>query len=333
MSALPQRAAATWAVALALGFAVAACGGGSPESREPAAQAAVIVNETELLRITLSAAAEQRLGLTTVRVARGMANPRRILPGEIVVPPAPGGVPISASTDLTALASNQARTEADVERARSELQLAQQAAQRADALVREEAGSMRARDEARAALAGARATYNGALDQRRLLGNSVNNIRSPGTVWVRVSVFAGDVGSVDRRQAAVVRLLGTEQAGRTARPVDAPPSASPAAGTVDLYYALSNPGGTLRLGQRVSVELPFSGQAEGLMVPNDAVLRDINGGEWVYVRTAPRTYERRRVELAATSGGQAVVRRGLQSGSEVVTAGAAELFGFEFGAE
>lgn len=81
------------------------------------------------------------------------------------------------------------------------------------------------------------------------------------------------------------------------------------------------------------VDLPEQGGlgSAALEVPASAILTDINGGEWVYVETAPHQYERRRVEVARIIGGRAMLARGLASGVRVVTAGAAELFGTEFG--
>ncbi len=81
------------------------------------------------------------------------------------------------------------------------------------------------------------------------------------------------------------------------------------------------------------VDLPEQGGpgAAAIEVPASAILTDINGGEWVYVETAPRQFERRRVEVARIVGGRASLARGLASGVRVVTAGAAELFGTEFG--
>ena len=61
--------------------------------------------------------------------------------------------------------------------------------------------------------------------------------------------------------------------------------------------------------------------------------RDAYGGEWVYVLTGPHAYERRRIEIAAMHDGQAMLARGLARGDKVVIAGAAELFGTEFGAK
>ena len=54
-------------------------------------------------------------------------------------------------------------------------------------------------------------------------------------------------------------------------------------------------------------------------------------GTWVYRRSAPQAYERVRVEVSHLVDGLAVVRRGVRAGDEVVVAGAAELFGTEFG--
>ena len=53
---------------------------------------------------------------------------------------------------------------------------------------------------------------------------------------------------------------------------------------------------------------------------------------WVYARTAPRTYARRRVRLDYQVGELAVLLDGPEPGAEVLTAGVAELFGTEFGA-
>ena len=153
-----------------------------------------------------------------------------------------------------------------------------------------------------------------------------------GGLWVRVSAFAADLPDLDRTAQATITSLGDGAIRVQAEPVKGPPSSNAAAGTVDLFYALGPTPG-LQVGQRVAVALPVRGQMKGLATPAAAILRDIYGGEWVYVRVAPHTYERRRIEIEALNGGQALVARGLKAGAEVVTAGAAELFGTEFGAK
>ena len=53
---------------------------------------------------------------------------------------------------------------------------------------------------------------------------------------------------------------------------------------------------------------------------------------WVYEDLGGNAYTRRRIEVSRHAGDRAVVGRGLREGVKVVTAGAAELFGTEFGA-
>ena len=151
-------------------------------------------------------------------------------------------------------------------------------------------------------------------------------------IWVRVPVYAGDLSSIDRRQAAKVHNLGDSPGSPvlSARPIDAPPTANPNASTIDLYYALPA-AGVFRPGQKVGVTLTLVGAQESLVVPQSAIIRDVHGGEWVYESLAPHQYVRRRVEVRYVAGSQAVLARGPAAGTQVVITGAAELFGTEFG--
>ena len=152
------------------------------------------------------------------------------------------------------------------------------------------------------------------------------------TLWVRVAVYAGDAAAIDVTQPAAVRKLGASAAPMFAKPVTAPLQGNPAAASVDLHYALPGAGTGLRPGERVLVELPMTTTEKGLVVPDAAVLYDIHGATWVYEDLGDHAYARRRIEVARHAGDRAVVRRGLSEGTKIVTAGAAELFGTEFGA-
>jgi hypothetical protein len=293
----------------------------------------LVVHESELLRLTLTPEAQQRLGIATVRVGEGSAAASREGAGEIVVPPtAASGVPTGSLANLQQLGVQQATADGAVAQASAQVRLAHIALARAEALVREEAGSVRARDEAAAGLAIAEAALAMARQQRRLLGPPVSAMGSQSTLWVRVSVSGSDIAAVRRSAAVTVRPLGQNGATRTARPVNAPPSANSVAGTVDLYYVLDNRDRSYRVGQRVAVGLPLGGEIQGLSVPSSAIVRDIYGGEWVYRQTGKDQFLRQRIEIASEGGGQALLSRGLSPGAEIVTAGAAELFGTEFGA-
>ena len=93
-------------------------------------------------------------------------------------------------------------------------------------------------------------------------------------------------------------------------------------------------GARLRPGQRVDVSIPLRGRsaAPRLAVPLGALVYDLNGGTWVYVKAGEHVYVRHRVALDGIVGQWAVLARGPEPGTQVVTTGAAELFGTEFGA-
>jgi formiminotetrahydrofolate cyclodeaminase len=69
------------------------------------------------------------------------------------------------------------------------------------------------------------------------------------------------------------------------------------------------------------------------VLPFNAVLHDIHGGQWVYEQTAEHTYTRRRIQVARLAGSDAVLTSGPAAGSKIVTDGSSELFGTEAGAK
>lgn len=152
-------------------------------------------------------------------------------------------------------------------------------------------------------------------------------------LWVRVPVYSGDVSLLKNGSAATVRALNASPTakGRMARPVQAPPSADPRASTSDLFFQLDNSEHRLRPGERVSVSIPMQGESECLQAPWKSILYDIHGGAWVYKQVEPLVYSRQRVIVDRVSGDVACLAEEVAPGTEVVTAGAAELFGTEFG--
>lgn len=263
------------------------------------------------------------------------------------------------------------RIEADRAMAAStaELEAARQRRQRLEQLLKEGAASLRAVEEARAQEAVATASVEAA--KSRLGVANRNSIGSQGemsieaplegvlkavhtapgqavassaplfeviavdTVWIRVPVYAGELADVDPAQPAAVSSLS--RGGSTAAPsqaaqrIAAPPSADASTAAVDLFYALPNTTG-FRPGERVSVALPLRAGEAALVVPEAAVLYDTYGGTWVYEARPNHVYVRRRIEVAGHLGPKVKITRGPAKGTSVVTIGAAELFGTEFGA-
>ncbi|MEP7383478.1 MAG: efflux RND transporter periplasmic adaptor subunit [Gemmatimonadota bacterium] len=155
------------------------------------------------------------------------------------------------------------------------------------------------------------------------------------SVWVRVAAYVGDIGRLDTRARASIQPLGAPDGARVlpAMPVAAPPSADPLSASADLYYEVANVGVGLRPGERVQVAVPLRGaRSERLTVPWASVVFDHEGGSWVYERLGDHQYARRRIVLGEVVREWAEVRSGIAAGALVVTAGAAELLGTEFGA-
>ncbi|MEP7344123.1 MAG: efflux RND transporter periplasmic adaptor subunit [Gemmatimonadaceae bacterium] len=264
------------------------------------------------------------------------------------------------------------RTKQDLVTAEARLRQAVAEAERVKSLYNDRLLSQRDNDRAQADLAAARAAHEAAAAQEGLVRDGAPEdsrgltplaIQSPdgGVVrmlyagagqsvaagaplaeilrldrlWVRVPVYAGDTRSIVRRADALVHELAGPASGNVVRasPVAAPPSADPAASSVDLYYEIRGASSRLRPGERVGVTLTLSSASlHSLVVPFSAILRDMSGGSWVYERTDSVTFARRRVEVARIVGSNAVLASGPKAGTVVVTTGAAELFGTEFGA-
>lgn len=152
-------------------------------------------------------------------------------------------------------------------------------------------------------------------------------------LWLRVPAYVAEVDSFSQVQSVLVRDLNGRGRIYQGRKIDAPPTADPLALTADLYFEIANPDLQLRPGQRMTAILPSrSSVGKAIAVPASAIVYDIHGNSWVYLKTAEGVYRRQRVEIVRMNGGRALIKRGLSAGVAVVSTGAAELFGTEFGA-
>ena len=146
-------------------------------------------------------------------------------------------------------------------------------------------------------------------------------------LWLRVRIPQIEASAVRSGEMATLAASGRQV---MARPISGPATGDPLASTVDLYYELDN--SSLSPDQRVEVSLPLRGSGQQLVVPTAAVLTDVYGGSWVYVRSKALSYRRMRVQVDYSNDkGQAVLRSGPEPGAEVVVNGTAEIYGIEFG--
>lgn len=356
------------------------------------------IKESDLATVQLSEQAEKRLGIETAVAGEVPPGATASWPGEVVLPagqsitvnaPVTGsaafvagplaigsavraGDPLLSITPYLA-AERDLRTtlEADVTAAQTRVTAAKARYDRAEQLLKDQVGTVRAKETAEeelgvanAALAAAKARLDrftkspleadirvavpspqpGIVRQIFVTaGQSVPGgaplfeIARLDPVWVRVPVYVGELSRIARGAPASIRALNASPGSpsRSASPVPAPPTADPMASTADLYFSLANGDSALRPGERLSVSIPLKRGAAhrggGIAVPSSAIVYDIHGNAWVYRKAANRKYARQRVETSEVSGGNAIISRGLEKGAVVVTAGAAELFGSEFG--
>ncbi len=280
-------------------------------------------------------------------------------------------VPLLAPEARATLAAAAVDADGQVKTAFATREASRIALERAEKLFKSEAGSQRAVDDAKERFEVAEKGHAAAVARRKLLTDVLGDagkgdarplvIEAPedGTlralsvlpgqvvpagaalfevvdlarVWVRVPVYAGEMDEIARDGPAHIKALSAPSKGPgvSAPPAAAPPSANAIAGTIDLYYALDNRATKHGPGHRVAAVLPLKGEAESLAVPRAAVLYDYHGGAWVYERVNERTFARKRVVVRYTAGEMVALASGPPPGTEVVTAGPAELFGADAG--
>jgi membrane fusion protein, heavy metal efflux system len=159
------------------------------------------------------------------------------------------------------------------------------------------------------------------------------------TIWIRVPVYVDLLPKLKREQAVrLVSLDGSTLGGssQVGKPIAAPPTADASSSSADLYYEVDNRELNLMPGQRIGIDIPMTSVTEAFVVPSSAILYDIYGGTWVYVQTSKSDtgtkFTRSRVLLEWVEGDSAIISKGPAVGTLIVTDGAAELFGTEFGA-
>ena len=377
------------------------CGAGCSDSEVGAAAPKVApakveghkAGESDLVRLTLTAKAAQRLGIETEAVAIRPAPSFYMAAGEVTVPPnqvfivsapvsgmllakgpqsspgeqIPKGHALFAIKPLLTVPRDlRVNVNAELQAAEARLEAAQERTKRARQMLSDRVGSRRALQDAEeaerladTAVRAARAKLDqietapleadvevqvtsperGVLQQVMAAPGQMVSVGSPlfqiarlDPVWIRVPVYSGDVAELDRRADARVKPLNAtaSERGRAARPAMAPPSADPLSSTSDLFYVLPNAAHALRPGERLSVSIPTRSEEECLQVPWQSVLYDVNGGAWVYEQVEPLVFARRRIAIERVVGDAACLVAGPPVGTDVVTAGAAELFGTEF---
>jgi hypothetical protein len=75
---------------------------------------------------------------------------------------------------------------------------------------------------------------------------------------------------------------------------------------------------------------PIRQNGQETVVPYDAVIYTPDGSEYTYTAPKPLTYVRQEIEIKRVDGDSVVLSDGPPAGTEVVTVGAAQVYGTEF---
>jgi hypothetical protein len=99
-----------------------------------------------------------------------------------------------------------------------------------------------------------------------------------------------------------------------------------------LYYQVDNANQSLAAGERVGVRFNMAGSGEQrVVVPDSAVIYDLQGATWVYVSPEPLVFHRAPVTIDYIHDGLAVLSDGPALGTEIAIVGVAELYGADTG--
>lgn len=242
---------------------------------------------------------------------------------------------------------------------------------RAEKLASDRAGSAKAVDEARATLGIARVEREGADSRTSAYERAIAALAASGTFDLELRApFAGEIrdafvtgNTAQGAGTALLRVVAVDDlllrtflpdaevdvlrasvafASRSSRPGTplvevergvAPASARTPSTAMQIVFAVKadafDP--PLAPGERLMLRIDEAMEIR-ITVPHSSIVRDAAGGEWVYVEVGTSSYARRRVIVTDVVGERAVISSGPPSGSRVVNAGVAELFGTEFGA-
>lgn len=102
----------------------------------------------------------------------------------------------------------------------------------------------------------------------------------------------------------------------------------------DVARVTLSPDAARRLDIQTAPVRPFlegDGGKQRAVIPYAAVLYDPNGDTWTYTSPEPLVFIRYPIRVAQIDGSEAVLSSGPPLGTEVVTVGASELLGAEYG--
>jgi hypothetical protein len=276
--------------------------------------------------ITLDTAAQMRFGVA-VTTLKGASAPNGVTTTARVLDPGPL---FQLDSELAAAAATFSASRAEAQRTRKLYAEDRTASRRAvEAATAQEQADLQKVNAARRQLA---LDWGGGLadlpaHKRAALLNDLSHGRAE---LVRVEIPAGLPIPAVR---SIVQVRGNSEAEIFGGSVlGMLPTVDPRLQTRGVLVELKGNAAKLPIGQMLSADVPASvdpaGTAAGVVLPRSALLRR-DSRVWVYVQTAPTTFERREVRDYRPVFDGWFVASGFAPGEHVVANGAAALLGIE----
>jgi hypothetical protein len=95
----------------------------------------------------------------------------------------------------------------------------------------------------------------------------------------------------------------------------------------DVQRVVFDAEGAERVGLKTA---PIRQNGQGTVIPYDAVIYDADGKTYAYTAPKPLTYVRQEIAIDHVAGDSVMLSDGPPAGTEVVTVGAAQVYGTEF---
>jgi cobalt-zinc-cadmium efflux system membrane fusion protein len=315
-------------------------------------------------KLTIGTVAQQQIDRTLQLPAMVEADPTRTVK---VLPPVAGrlidlkvqlGERVERGQELAVIdSSDLAQAYADEDKARSVVKMTKQALDRAVALEKYSAGSVKDRQQAENDHAQAQAELERAQSRLRAIGvpadskqegrklslkapvsgsvidlqvargahlndvtAAIMTIANLDEIWVTANVPEKDTALVTQGQAVDVVFSAYPSEVFKGRVLFVSDILDPDTRRTKVRIAFANPG--IRLKPNMFANATFTTMKQTVMtVPTTAVVLR-NEADQVFVEIAPWTFEARSVEIDFQQGDQAVIARGLEPGQHVVVKGA-----------
>jgi multidrug efflux pump subunit AcrA (membrane-fusion protein) len=295
----------------------------------PLSKVSKSVDENALNTITIAPAGVKSLriklaGVTSENVVVESLYPAKILPasgaGDFIITDES-----FTPTSKHAIAQKQIAADEKIDIQKARLDEAKKSLARVEKLARENISSQREVEQQQSLVATAQASLDAAIKERRLL-----DVDSSQFVAL-VKIYAGDISNIDTQ--AAVRIVDPNGSAKNINLIATPGGAKSFSegAVINLIYKLPPNPPNVSAGQSAGALVKTKDSGRFLCVPGNSIITDIYGNDYVYIKVAENTYARKRVEVRQRLGDKAVISKGLKGDEEVVTDGAAEVFGAEFG--